>query len=224
MLKLAIDTSSTSGSFAFAKDDEVIFEHYFKVKITHSETLLPNIDKALKSLGYKPSDINKLLICIGPGSFTGMRIGLATAKGISYGLKIPIVAYTSLELTAANLIGNKLPILSFIDARMKEVYTALYSSDMQELIKPSNCKPLEFLESINTPVIVAGSGVKEYSDLLTSKPDIFHIAPIHLQIPKASGLFSLETILPKDETFNLEQLFKLEPEYLRLSQAELARK
>jgi tRNA threonylcarbamoyladenosine biosynthesis protein TsaB len=223
MLKLAIDTTSASGSFALAEDDELLFEKYFKVMVTHSETLMPSIDAALKSLNRKVEEIGRIIICNGPGSFTGIRIGLATAKGISYGLQIPLIAFNSLELNAVNLYGSRNPILSFVDARMKEVYAALYTPDLSVIIQPQNRKPEEFLELITEPVTAVGSGLREYSELL-KRYELVEWAPLHLQTPKASGLFTLDLLNLGHEVYNLEELFELESEYLRLSQAELARK
>ncbi|MBN2830216.1 MAG: tRNA (adenosine(37)-N6)-threonylcarbamoyltransferase complex dimerization subunit type 1 TsaB [Candidatus Cloacimonetes bacterium] len=223
MLTLAIDTTSSSGSFAFAEKDELLYEQFFKVQVTHSETLMPSLDSALRSLNRSVQDIGRIIICIGPGSFTGIRIGLATVKGICYGLNAPIVAFNSLELNAVSLYGAKYPILSFIDARMKEVYAAVYSPELDIMIPPQNCNPEVFLENIQTPLIAVGSGVREYIHLLEANENIV-IAPFHLQSPKASGLITLDKLRPDSIDFDIEKLMNLEPEYLRASQAELARK
>ncbi len=223
MLKLAIDTTSPSGSLAISKDDDIIYEKYFKINITHSETLMPSIDTALSELGLLKKDINELIVCKGPGSFTGIRIGVATAKGIAYGLDIPVKAFTSLEMTAANLLHANKPIFSFIDARMKEVYAALYNDKLEPIIAPGCYLPEDIIGKIHEPVIVVGSGVKSYLSLLQECNNVT-IAPMHYQVARASSLFTLDKMFPDDKEYSIEDLFMLEPEYMRLSQAELMKK
>ncbi len=223
MLKLALDTTSSSGSIAIAKDDKIIYEKYFNINITHSETLMPSIDAALTELKLAKKDIDELIVCKGPGSFTGIRIGMATAKGIAYGLNCPVKAFTSLELTAANLINSDLPILSFIDARMKEVYAVLYDNALKPIIEPGCYLPADIINRIDQPVYVVGSGVEPYGELLLANLNI-KLAPIHLQIARASSLFTLDKLFPETGDYNIEKLFKLEPEYMRLSQAEMSKK
>ena len=118
---LGIETSSSWGSVAVVKDDRIVFSSYLDIKVTHSERLLPQIDAALKSSSLQISDLDIIAISNGPGSFTGLRIGLAAAKGLSFPHEIPLYPVNTLRLLAANLYGNEFPILSFMDARMQEV-------------------------------------------------------------------------------------------------------
>lgn len=221
MLWLAIDSSSSSGSIALEKDHELIYQCFFNIAITHSETLMPQIDAAMQFCGYKPGDLEGIVTTIGPGSFTGLRIGLATAKGIAYGRKIPLITYSSLELVAANSYGSELPILVCIDARMKELYAALYSPALEPMIKPCTIKAEDLVLMIDTPVLLTGNMHANLEPLLRDKGIAVHNVLQHQNYPMAAGLFALKRLKPQSEVYDFEALAKLEPEYLRESTAQI---
>ncbi|HOD55322.1 MAG TPA: tRNA (adenosine(37)-N6)-threonylcarbamoyltransferase complex dimerization subunit type 1 TsaB, partial [Candidatus Cloacimonadota bacterium] len=132
MLYLAIDTSANSGSIALEKDGKIIFVFYTDIQITHSERLMPQIEQAFKVNNLSAKDLDAVLLSNGPGSFTGIRIGLATAKGICYAHQIPLIPFNTLEMHAVNAIHRNHLILSVIDAKMNEIYASLYDENLTE--------------------------------------------------------------------------------------------
>jgi tRNA threonylcarbamoyladenosine biosynthesis protein TsaB len=218
-LKLALDTSQTSGSVALWSSGRVIYSAYFDISITHSETLMPQVDHALKFCGFTPSDIEELLLTIGPGSFTGLRIGLATAKGIAYGQKIPVQTFGTLQLCALQRHQCGRNILAVLDAKMKEVYAALYDEDLRELQPPQVCAPERILDwDLHDPYLL-GSGIHLLKPLLNDHQT--GTVPVRGQAPNAAGLFTLAELFPQAETYDFNQLAELEPQYLRESTAQV---
>ena len=217
---LAINSSASSGSIALAKDGKIVQVSYLDIKRTHSERLMPMIDLALKQNNLHIADLDLICVAIGPGSFTGIRIAMATAKGISYSHKIPILPFDNLSLLAANLFAAERKRLVMIDARMGEVYTALYSKYDDVIIPPKNCKPEEILSEIAEPVIIIGDGAEKYYDsILVSKIDFILAAP-HQNLDLASTMLSKALELEKIPEYDFEYIAKIEPNYLRKSQAE----
>ena len=161
---LAIDTSSTSGSIAISANNKIEYLQYLDLKITHSERLMPQISFGLKQCKLSIGNIDAILISNGPGSFTGLRIGLSTAKGLSYADKIPIIPFDTLEMLAINLYGNQNNIAVFNDAKMGEVYAGIFSPKMEKIIPSGNFKPQEFLDLVQSKITIIGSGVNIYKD------------------------------------------------------------
>jgi tRNA threonylcarbamoyladenosine biosynthesis protein TsaB len=220
---LAFDTSSSSGSIALSINGLIKYASYFDILITHSETLLPQVDLGLKTNNLTIKDIQALIITNGPGSFTGLRIGLATAKGICLANEIPLITYSTLQLLSSNCFGSKLPILSMIDAKMNEIYCALYSPELEEIISPMTIKPEDLVSLIKEPVVAVGSGYLKYgSELIRLGLNLTPALP-HQHLPMATGLFSLLQLIPSDFIYNFDAIADLEPMYLRKSQAEVAR-
>lgn len=220
---LAFDTSSSSGSIALNVNGTIKYASYFDIHITHSETLLPQIDYCLKSNNLTIQDIDALITANGPGSFTGLRIGLSTAKGICMANEIPLLTYSTLLLLGSNCFGSKLPILSLIDAKMNEVYCAMYTHDLREMFSPRTLAPDDLLDLIHEPILAVGSGYLKYGvDLIKKGLDI-HPALPHQHLPIATGLFSLLELFPQDLHYDFESIANLEPVYLRKSQAEVVR-
>ncbi len=218
---LGIETSSSWGSVAVVKDDRIVFASYLDIKVTHSERLLPQIDTALKQSVMELKDLDLIAISNGPGSFTGLRIGLAAAKGLCFSDEIPLYPMNTLKVLAGNLYGNELPILAFMDARMQEVYAALYTPDCKEIIPPCNALPLEFLSRIDQKVTLAGDGVAKYKAIIEASGIQYKTVPTHQNIPTAMTLVSLALLDNPSPVFNFQYISDLEPWYLRKSQAEL---
>lgn len=221
MIWLAIDSSSASGSIALEQDGTLIYQCYFNIDITHSETLMPQIDTAVKFCNLAPSDIGGIVTSIGPGSFTGLRIGLATAKGIAFARKIPLLYYSTLELIAANCYGSAHPILVCLDAKMQELYSALYSPSLEPLIAPQVIKPEELIAQINDTVTIAGNKSAQIKPLLEAKGISVHPVVEHQNLPMATALFSLKKLKPQPEVYDFEAIAALEPQYLRESTAQI---
>ncbi|HNX01999.1 MAG TPA: tRNA (adenosine(37)-N6)-threonylcarbamoyltransferase complex dimerization subunit type 1 TsaB [Candidatus Cloacimonadota bacterium] len=220
---LAFDTSSPSGSIAISMDGIVKYASFFNISVTHSETLLPQIDSGLHMSGLQVTDINCIIATDGPGSFTGLRIGLATAKGLCMANQIPLITYSTLQLLASNCYGSALPILSMIDAKMHEIYYAVFTPDLEIMLEPRTESPINLLTTIQEPVMAVGSGFIQYGQDLIEKGLDLHPALSHQNLPMATGLFSLFEHFPKPLQYNFEEIANLEPMYLRKSQAEVAR-
>lgn len=221
-MKLALDSSQNSGSIALSEAGTLLYSAYFDIRITHSETLMPAIDGALKVCGKSPQDISELFVCIGPGSFTGLRIGLATVKGIAYGLGIPVKAYNSLELSALPCTISGKKILSIIDARMKEIYAALYHPGLSIIEAPRVLSPLDLTGWEIQGAIITGSGAELVRKALVAEGIMAEYAPDYFRTPRAEGLFSLAEILPSS-SYEGDSLSDLEPLYLRESTAQIKR-
>ena len=219
---LALSTTSSSGSIAIYKEDHISYINHLDIKITHSERLLPQIDAGLKNSKIGIPDIDLVIIANGPGSFTGVRIGLATAKGICMAQNIPLLPINTLELLANNVADSSRNILALIDARMAEVYAALYSPKLELIIPETNAKPAEFFKKIKEPVIIVGDGAKEFKKEILESGIDHTFCLEHQNIPLASTLISiaLKSNIP---IFDFESIAELEPYYLRKSQAELVR-
>lgn len=219
-LKLALDTTQSSGSIALATGERLVYSAFFDIKITHSETLMPAIDHALKFCGVSRRDLGSIYVCSGPGSFTGLRIGLATAKGIAFGLNIPLFAYSSLELGALPAAGLGKNILVAIDAKMKEIYCAVYDSDLQEILSPRVMKPeaIPLLLQMQD-FILCGSAADLVAPHLLLTGSRFHTLSKSANMPGAAGLFTLAEVLP--DKHRAQDLANLEPLYLRDSTAQI---
>lgn len=219
-MKLALDTSQTSGSIALADADKLLYSAYFDLRITHSETLMPAIDAAIKTCKARPEDISELYVCMGPGSFTGLRIGLATAKGIAYGRDLPVYGFDALRMTAFPCMLSGKKILAVIDARMKQIYAALFNPDLSILQAPSVLDPQELLDWDLSAAVVTGSAAALVRPMLEEAELGLSYAPRYFRIPKAEVLFSLAALLPS-QSFRGKELFDLEPLYLRESTAQI---
>ncbi len=218
---LALDTSQTSGSIALENEGNLVYSAFFDISITHSETLMPQIEHALKFCGYKKGDISALVISIGPGSFTGLRIGLSSAKGIAYGLQIPIYTYNTLEMIAVSAYDRRQNIVSVIDAKMKELYTATYDPHLQEISAPQVCLPADLIPCIKPDSVLVGSGSKIMTGLLTENKIPHSMVLKHQNLPSAVNLLALLELKPQKEVYNFERLAELEPLYLRESTAQI---
>lgn len=221
MIWLAIDSSSSSGSIALEADGDIIYQCYFNIDITHSETLMPQIDTALKICNLAVCELGGIVTTIGPGSFTGLRIGLATAKGIAYGRKIPLITYSSLELVAANCYESAYPILVCLDAKMKELYAAMYSPTLDVILEPQVINAEELAKQIDKPVLLVGNAFDKLMPLLKDKGLEVKLAAQHQHLPMAAGLFALMKLKPQSVEYDFDEIARLEPQYLRESTAQI---
>jgi tRNA threonylcarbamoyladenosine biosynthesis protein TsaB len=173
MKVLAIDTSTLLGGVAVVDDLEgMIIEVRLNVKSTHSERLLTTIDYALTQSGYTISDMDFFAVAIGPGSFTGLRIGLSTIKGFSYATGRPVVSVPTLEALARNFAFCRYPVCTMLDARKKEVYAALFEWKGEGFIRLINEMSIgvdRLSEKINETLNVRNE-IKEIKDNSLSIP------------------------------------------------------
>lgn len=218
---LALDTSQSSGSIALEQGGRLVYSAYFDINITHSETLMPQLDHALRFCASSPKDIEAIVLCIGPGSFTGIRIGLATAKGIAYGLQIPLYTYDSLAMIAVSAYQGGRKIVSVVDAKMKELYSATYDQDLQELCAPKLCTPQEVVQDFPPDAVLIGSGAALISSFLDQKNVPYQLALAHQNLPSAISLLSLMQLKAQKDVYSFSHISEMEPLYLRESTAQI---
>lgn len=161
---LSLDTSATVATVAIAEDSRILAEYTVDNKNTHSESLLPMIEAVLSSLSLKISDIDLFALSSGPGSFTGVRIGAATVKGLAFGKDTPCIEVSTLEALAYNLVIRQGLICPVMNARRSQVYTALFRSDGERLIRlmPDSALAISELDKIlakyEEPISLVGDG------------------------------------------------------------------
>ncbi len=225
MRVLAIDSSSTVASVAIVEEEKIIGEYTINNKITHSQTLLPMIDDMFKVSELELESIDAIAITSGPGSFTGLRIGSATAKGLGQALDKPLVEVPTLEAMAYNFFETDKIVCPIMDARRNQTYTAAYKVNGEALDEiMAGCaisieELVNKLNEFNDDVIFVGDGIpvfKEYIEQNLKLKAVF--APAHLNRQRAGSVGALALkYLSEGKTVTAAE-FK--PDYYRKSQAE----
>lgn len=225
MLLLAIESSGLVASVAIMSEDKLIGEYTTNFKKTHSQTLLPMLDEVVRMTGISLGDVDAIAVSGGPGSFTGLRIGAATAKGLGLALDKPLIHVPTVDALAYNLFGTNQVICPIMDARRQQVYTGLYTFDgdvFKVLCQQKAVGIEEIVQEINgmgSPVIFLGDGVAVYRDIIEKTIQVpCSFAPLHLNAQRAGALAALGKIY--FEEGRLETADEHVPDYLRLSQAE----
>jgi tRNA threonylcarbamoyladenosine biosynthesis protein TsaB len=223
MKVLAIETSTIAGSVAIIDDKELIGEVKVNIKIAHAERLMNSIDWLLKTSRISIKDIDAFAISIGPGSFTGLRIGLSTVKGFSYSTNKPIIPVPTLDAFARILAFCPYLICPMLDARKNEVYTGLYrweGNACKKIIPESAIKPDEFLKKIKEQTIFIGEGAQIYKKLIINTlGDSAIFAPQSKMSPSASTVAEI-AIEKLKEGITIDPV-TLTPFYIRKSEAEI---
>ncbi|MGH7311444.1 MAG: tRNA (adenosine(37)-N6)-threonylcarbamoyltransferase complex dimerization subunit type 1 TsaB [Candidatus Rokuibacteriota bacterium] len=216
MRLLAVETSTLAGGVAILEDDRLRGEYILDVSATHSERLLPAIDRVLADAGWSPGDLQGLAVAVGPGSFTGLRIGLSVVKGLALALGVPVVAVPTLDAMAAALPFAALPVCPVLDARKGEVYCCLYrweGSVMRRQWDYLALAPATLAARLIEPVVLLGDGAH-----LVDTPHA-RLAPPHRRVPSpaAVGVLGLARLGHGESV----PAAALTPIYLRPSEAEL---
>lgn len=220
---LALDTSTMMASCAVMDENKVLGEYSLNQEATHSEKLVPMIKEILDSLNLKVKDIDVYGVALGPGSFTGLRIGVSTVKTMAHLFDKPVVGVSTLEALAYNLPFNEI-VVPMIDARRERVYTGIYTwknGKLNTLMKPDVLNIRDLLEILKSyeNVVVNGDGVKLHEDLI--KDALQHKVQISTMgngYCRATSIGEIAYIKYKfGETMNY---YTLVPEYLRESQAQ----
>ena len=226
---LALDSSGMVASAALVEDDILRAEYTLNYKKTHSQTLLPLLDKVLTETETEPSQVDAIAVSAGPGSFTGLRIGAATAKGLGLALDKPLIAVPTLEALAYNLWGYPGRICPMMDARRDQVYTGLYQFEGSafKTLREGEALSLEaliaILEREEGPVLFLGDGVPVHRRALEERLSLpLAFAPAHLNRQRAAAVGALGRLyLEKGRTVSAAAF---SPIYLRLPQAERERR
>lgn len=223
MIVLSIDSSSKVATVAILKDDVLLGEYILNDKREHSVILVPLIENLLKECNLTIDDIDGYVVSKGPGSFTGLRIGMATVKGMSFGNNKPYISISSLDALAYNLISFNGIICPIMDALRENVYTALYKNNNDNLEKIMDYtsmdidKLVDLLKNKNEDVIFVGDGVYKHKQYICDNFPKAHFAPTHLNIIRASSLGELGLKLLKDGVYDDSNS---SPIYLKKPQAE----
>jgi tRNA threonylcarbamoyladenosine biosynthesis protein TsaB len=222
-LLLTIQTATPAGSLALSDGDQLLVEASFDLPRTPTDWLLPALDDMLGRAKIERARIDGVVVVRGPGSFTGLRVGLASAKGLALGLGVPMVGVSSLQTLAMQLPHPAMPVCAMLDARKKEVYTALYSwqgGQPRPLSAERVCAPEALLAELDEDTLFIGSGAMVYRTLIVRElGERAHFAPDFLNLPRAAAAAALAGPLwASAETLSAETLM---PVYLRLSEAEL---
>lgn len=225
MLVLGFESSAKSASVALMRDNEIIAEYFQNCGLTHSRTLLPMAEDLLKNTGISMGNIDFFAIAHGPGSFTGIRIGVSCVKGLCWALEKPAVGVSTLEAMAHNgaFAPEESVICCCMDARRNQIYNALFLrvKDGFKRISPDRAISLEALyeelKSTEEKVFLVGDGAKLCLDYLTDKGLAAQLAPEPLIMQRASGVCRAAAGEPPVSAADLL------PVYLRLSQAERER-
>lgn len=230
---LAIDASGLVASVSIINDDKMVAEYTLNHTRNHSVTLLPLIDSIIESTETDASEFDYIAVAGGPGSFTGLRIGASTAKGLAFAWKKPIVSVPTIDSLCYNVFGNSGIICPILDARRKQTYTGIYrfvpAGDTYKLetIKEQCATDIESLiaelNEIGEKVTFLGDGVPVFKDIINEKLTCEKtFAPHHQSRQRASsvGMLAMEYI----KEGNLEDTFSHRPIYLRETQAERERK
>lgn len=221
---LGIDTSSMAASVAVIEDDKLICEYTINTKKTHSQKLMLMLENMLSLSDLNIREIDAVAICEGPGSFTGLRIGMATAKAIAHVNNIPIIGVNSLEILGANMNLCDKKICSILDAQRNQVYTGRYFykngilTEIKEIEIQLIDELLEELAQNSEPWILVGEAVYKYEDKIKNIGNIEIPAPSN-NVTKAGSLCSIAKA-KFDEGKSIFNCYNINPLYIRKSQAE----
>ena len=224
MIILGIESAALTASVAVVTDDLLTAEYTVNHKITHSQTLLPMLDEIVRMTQTDKHAVDAIAVSAGPGSFTGLRIGAATAKGLGLALDKPLVPVPTLDAAAFNLYGTEALICPVMDARRNQVYNGLYHcADHLETVEPSRAIGVpELLEELNRRgerVIFFGDGVpvlRAAAEQVLTVP--FSFAPANSGRLRAASVAALGAVLFREGKIVPAEVFA--PDYLRKSQAE----
>ena len=227
MLILAFETSAKAASVALMDENKLLGESYQNTGLTHSQTLMVMAEDLLKQCGKTVLDITAVAVAEGPGSFTGVRIGVAAAKGFAWGREVPCYGISTLEAMAESLGAWQGYVCPCMDARRSQVYNALFYVNQGVLERRSEDRAIalselaEELKNLQEPIFLVGDGAKLcYNTLKGTVPHLV-LPPEHRQHQRAVGVALLAAkMIAAGETGDGNAL---SPNYLRLSQAERER-
>ena len=224
MLICSVDSSATPASVCLLEDDRIIAEYYLNTGFTHSQTLMAMLESVLKISGKSADAIDLYAVNSGPGSFTGVRIGVSAVKGMAYALEKPCVEVSTLESMAYNLLGSHTIVCACMDARRRQVYQGLFRVDgdkIERLCDDTAIAVDDLLSGLpkDEEIILVGDG----AELVAQSTDdpLITLAPPNLRYQRASSV-----ALAAVEKYNRGEVVSpaaLMPRYLRLSQAERER-
>lgn len=222
---LAIETATLASGVALATADKLVAEIIVQTKKTHSERLMPHIEQLLELGPVAKEDITAIAVSIGPGSFTGLRIGLATAKALAYVWNVPVIGVSTLAALAYACPAPNSLICPLLDAQKGNVYQAVYRWEkgiLQEVTPPrviAHQEAINELASQPLPVIMLGEGAVLFQEAIVAASDPIELAPPHVILPRAGSVALLGHQLLRQGIRH--DVMTLEPLYIRRSEAEV---
>ena len=224
---LAFETSAKAASVALMENGKLLGEAYQNTGLTHSQTLMVMAEDLLKACNLIPKDVEAVAVAAGPGSFTGVRIGVAAAKGFAWGAELPCYGVSTLEAMARNLGVYQGYVVPAMDARRSQVYTAIFHAEKGVLTRLEADMAIsleelkEKIKNISEPVFLVGDGALLcYNTLLEEVPGLV-LPPEHRMHQRAAGVaLAAQVMMDAGDPGNGAELA---PNYLRLSQAERER-
>ena len=227
MLILAFETSAKAGSVALMDEKTLLGESYSNTGLTHSQTLLAMAEELLKNCGKTPADVTAVAVAAGPGSFTGVRIGVAAAKGFAWAKELPCCGESTLESMAQNFGAWEGTVCCVMDARRSQVYNALFACEGGKLQRLCEDRAISLedlgkeIKNLPKPIFLVGDGSVLCYNTLQAQIDGLVCPPEHRMHQRAAGVALLaRERLQRGEAPDGNAL---EPNYLRLSQAERER-
>ncbi|MCI9405724.1 MAG: tRNA (adenosine(37)-N6)-threonylcarbamoyltransferase complex dimerization subunit type 1 TsaB [Oscillospiraceae bacterium] len=222
MLMLGMDTSAVAASAALWEDERLIGESFVNVKLTHSQTILPMVHSLFASCGRALSQVDRFAVSTGPGSFTGLRIGISAVKGMAFCLKKDCIPVSTLEALAYNLLGQDCIAVAAMDARCQQVYTASFlvgRDSVRRLTEDAALSIQELWEWVGEnsgalPVVLVGDGAGLCYNSWKGEKAL--LAPEQLRFQRASSVCAAALRHPEEKTDPAQ----LVPQYLRLPQAQ----
>lgn len=219
MIILAMDTSSVNATVAVCNEHKLLGEYTISCDRAHSQIIMPLMDEMLKRCGVSVCDIDVFAVALGPGSFTGLRIGIAAIKTLAQTLSKKLIGVSSLDCIASSFFANEKYVCPLIDARRNEAYNAIYYNG-EKIVSDRVGDVDEILnELLDKQVVFAGDGLIRYREKIEKYNNKnWHIAPVNVSMQKASGVAAVALKRALENDFDEPE--NVLPIYLRLSQAE----
>jgi tRNA threonylcarbamoyladenosine biosynthesis protein TsaB len=224
MITLAIDTATKTAGVALLRDETILVEYFFNLPVNHSETVLPAVHQGLSVAGIGIDDVDLFALTVGPGSFTGLRIGSSTVKGLALATGKPVVGVSTLEALAYNVIEYPGLICPMLDARKGEIYAALYRSNGEGLfdavLGEKATTPGDILDRIDGEALFLGEGLNDHSERIQERlSGRARFAPSNRQTVRASSVALIG--MKKYGGGERLDVVSFVPRYLRRSEAEV---
>ncbi len=222
---LALESSAKAASCAVLADGELLASAWQAAGLTHSRTLLPMVEGMLKNSELTMEAMDAVAVAAGPGSFTGLRIGIAAVKGLAWAAEKPCIPVSTLEAMAWPLAHLEGSIVCAMDARRQQIYNAVFLADGGALERLREDRALSLEEAaaglagLDGPMTIVGDGAQMCFEFFTARGIDCRLAPVHLRLQSAAGV-ALAAWRRRTETVSAQELM---PVYLRLSQAERER-
>ncbi len=224
MTILAMDTSAKAASVCLASEDKIIGEFFIKTSLTHSQTLVPMVEQLCKQSDVPMENIEAVAINAGPGSFTGVRIGVAAAKGIAFQQNLPCVSVSTLESMAYNMLGSDCVVCALMDARCSQVYNAMFRVKRESVERLCDDRAVSMtdlkldLQKYTDKVVFVGDGAHiAFKSLENSLENVFLAPMIRITQTAASVACAAFKQINEGNTLTPAELM---PVYLRLPQAQ----